>query len=168
VTTADDVNALMAASRRGALPEIAGALGPAARFRAGIELFNRRDLDLLAALLPADFVHDMRPTGIPGMGVYRGPEGYRGFLDQWLEAFSDAALEEEQLELSGEVVFAIMRQTTSGRASGVPVDFRYASVIEYRDGAVRRSVFDTDIERARTLFREVAATDSASRQAPDP
>lgn len=156
-----DLSPLLDAWRRGAgseAQEILAALSPAERYRVGMELYNRRELDLLPALIPRDCVHDMRPTGIPGMDVYRGPGEYRRFIDQWLDAFPDATLEEEELEVSGDVVFGVIRQTTHGRASGLEVDFRYAAVVEYRDGGMRRSWFDTDIDRARGLYRELAAT----------
>jgi hypothetical protein len=155
-----DLTEVLAAWRRGdeaAARELFTALGPAGRFRGGIDLYNRRELDLFASLIPPEFEHDMRPTGIPGMDVYRGPTEYRAFLDQWLEAFPDSVIELEELETAGETVFGVIRQTTHGRASGLPVDFRYAPVVQYdSDGLLWRSWFDTDLERARARYRELA------------
>jgi ketosteroid isomerase-like protein len=155
-----DLTDVLAAWQRGdkdATRELFTALGPAGRFRGGIELYNRRELDLFASLIPPECEHDMRPTRIPGMGVYKGPQEYRGFLDQWLDAFPDGVIELEELEASGDTVFGVIHQTTHGRASGLPVDFRYAAVIQYDgDGLLRRSWFDTDLERGRARYRELA------------
>ena len=157
---APDLTELLAAWRRGdpdATRRIFAALTPAGRFTAGIDLYNRRELDLFAAISGPEYEHDMRPTGIPGMGVYKGPDEYRDFLDQWLDAFPDSVIDLEQLETSGEIVFGVIRLTTHGRASGLPVDFRYAAVGVYLDGLLWRSWFDTDLERGRARYRELIA-----------
>jgi hypothetical protein len=161
VEAAPDLTELLSAWRRGdadATRRIFAALPPAGRFTAGIDLYNRRELDLFAALIPPECEHDMRPTGIPGMDVYRGPAEYRGFLDQWLDAFPDAMIALEELEASGDTVLGVIHQMTHGRSSGLAVDFRYAAVVQYdSDGLLRHSWFDTDLERARARYRELIA-----------
>jgi len=161
VEAAPDLTEVLAAWRRGDADEAVqrfSAFPPARQFRGGIELYNRRELDLFAALIPPECEHDMRPTGIPGMDVYRGPAEYRAFLDQWLDAFPDAMIELEELETSGETVLGVIHQTTHGRSSGLAVDFRYAAVVQYdNDGLLRHSWFDTDLERARARYNELIA-----------
>jgi SnoaL-like polyketide cyclase len=156
-----DVRAALEAGRAGdvdRLRAVADELAPADQVRLGIELFNRRELDLLQASLGQEIEHDMRPTGIPGMGVYRGPAAYRGFLEEWLDAFPDSRLEIESIESVGGHVLAVVSQTVSGASSGVPVSFRYAGITTHRPGrGTVRSEFHTDLERAAARFAELAA-----------
>ena len=132
---------------------------PADRVRLGMDLYNARDLDTLVSLIPDEFVHDMRGTGIPGMEVYHGPKAYRRFLDEWLDAFPDSHLEVESIETAGEIVFVLIRQEMRGAGGGVPVTHRYASITFYRDGVAMGSEFHTDLDRAHERFSELAAAE---------
>jgi ketosteroid isomerase-like protein len=153
------VSDLLAAWRRGDAAELEAMLGRRGlitRFEFACELYNQREFEGIVGLIPEEFVHDMRPVGTPGMEVYEGPAGYRRFLEQWNDVFPDAVLDVLEIESAGEVVFGLVDLTARGRGSGVPVQFRYAAVLEYRDGQPVRSTFDTDVERARMRYRELA------------
>jgi hypothetical protein len=140
---------------------IAG-LSPVDQGLVGIALFNAREMECLAGILREDIVHDMRATGFPGMGVYRGRGEYRAFLEEWLEAFPDAQLYPESTESEGSVVLLIVRQSLSGGASGISMPFTYAAVSEHEGGALVRSAFYTDVDEARARYRGlVEARDAA-------
>ena len=133
------------------------ALTPADQVRVFIDLYNLREVDVLVAFIPDDFVHDMRPTGIPGMEVYRGPAGYRRFLEEWLDAFPETHVVVESVEEADDRVFAVLRQEMRGGGSGVPVSFQYAVLLGFRDGRVFESEFHTDLARAAKRFAELRA-----------
>ena len=120
-----------------------------------IALFNRGDYEKMPALLPPDHVHDMRPVGIPDMGVYRGREEYAKFIRAWIEAFPHAHLEPEfEVEMTEpiEAGFGVVKQEIRGSASDVPIAFRYVWIGEYSDER-RETIFGTDFDQMRELFR---------------
>lgn len=137
--------------------DIVWALAPEDQMRLVIDLYNHGEIEAMAACIPDELVHDMRPTGIPGMGVYHGPAGYRRFLQEWLDAFPDSSLVTESVEGSGDRVLAVVRQEMRGAGSGVPVTFRYAALIGFRDGRAIASEFHTDLTSARARFAALAA-----------
>jgi len=133
------------------------AMAPEDQVRLIIDLYNQGEIEPLAACIPDDFVHDMRPTGIPGMDLYHGPAGYRRFLQEWLGAFPDSSLVTESVEGTDNRVFAVVRQEMRGAGSGVPVLFHYAALIGFHDGRAIESEFHTDLPSARTRFAALAA-----------
>ena len=142
-----------------------GQLSPVDQNLVGMELYNARELECLDGILRDDIVHDMRATGFPGMGVYRGRDEYLAFLQEWLDAFPDAQLHPESVESQGSVVLLVVRQSLSGGASGISMPFKYAAVSEHEGGAVVRSAFYTDVDEARARYEELVAARS-SAQAP--
>lgn len=116
-------------------------------------LFNAGDYDLMPLVFPADHVHDMRPTRIPGMGVYRGREGYRRFIGEWVEAFPGAVIDWEHVYANdgGEALFIIASQEMHGGSSDIPLSFQFAAVAEYSDER-HESIFGTDVDEMRQLF----------------
>lgn len=151
-------------SRSGAegVRELAWGLPPEDQVRVFVDLFNHRELEPLAAGIPEFFVHDMRPTGIPGMEVYRGPEDYGRFMREWLDAFPDASIEIQSIELIGEALIAVIDQKVSGAGSGAPAAFTYAAVLTFEDGRAATSEFHLDLEAAGARFGELAG--QAGRQ----
>jgi hypothetical protein len=54
--------------------------------RAAVEAFNRGGVESLP--LSPEFVWDASPTGIPGLGVYRGPDEIKTFFEEdWFQVF---------------------------------------------------------------------------------
>jgi ketosteroid isomerase-like protein len=71
------------------------------------------------------------------VGVIRGPEELRAYLEDWLETLADLRAEvEEVLYEDGERVAAVVRNAGRGRASGVPVQGRYYVACVVRDGRI--------------------------------
>ena len=92
--------------------------------------------DFLEAIVHRDFVWDMSTfRGWPERQTYAGLNGAREFVADWRE---DWELEPEELLDAGETVVAIVRQRGCSKATGLPVDMRFAMVWTLRDGKQAR------------------------------
>jgi uncharacterized protein len=102
----------------------------------------RRDTESVLELYDPDVEWEMPgPAGrMIGEGVYRGHEGLRRWFREWYEAWE--TVEEEIVELidAGEQVISVVTARGRGRASGVEIDWQYASVWTIRDGKIARVV----------------------------
>jgi hypothetical protein len=127
------------------------------QIRVCTELYNENALDALAACIRDEMVHDMRRSGIPGLGTYRGPSGYRRFLAEWREAFPASRLEIESLESAGDHHLVIYLQHVEGGEGHVPLTFEYGAIISGPGRHATRSEFYTDVQRARDRFSALAA-----------
>jgi ketosteroid isomerase-like protein len=111
--------------------------------RAGIDAFNRRDLDAFVALLSPDVVWEENPD-FPGLReIYRGPAEVREWLDELLEAVETMHIEIVDItELRDDRVFTQNLATGRGTGSGVPMELRYWQVFWVAEGkCARRQVF---------------------------
>ena len=86
----------------------------------------------------ADFVWDVSNLGWPDQQIYLGVEGATQFLTEWADAWEDWELEVEDYLDAGERVVVILRQRGSSKATGIPVDMRFAQVWTYQDGQAMR------------------------------
>src|SRR5688500_8412350 len=112
-------------------------------FHVYLEALDRGDLDLWfnSDDLAEDFEWVMPGEG--GLGLpssYRGREGFREFMQTWTqEQFQDWSIELERLiDAGGDRVVAFFHQRAVGRASGVPVDLRMATLYELEGGRIVR------------------------------
>lgn len=117
------------------------------------ELFNAEEYELMPLAVPTNLVHDMRPTGIPGLGVYRGRDEYRRFIEEWVDAFPGAQIE---IQLSFEIpgrraFFGVGHQEVRGGSSELPVSFQYAIIAEQTPGT-SSSTFGLDLAAMRDEF----------------
>lgn len=94
-------------------------------FRAGAELFD------------PDTVLVLRPP-LPEAGTYRGPEGVRGYMLGFLEAWNEAAIEGESFLAVGDRVVVAVHQHATGTDSGIQVEMRYFQVWSFRGERVLR------------------------------
>jgi ketosteroid isomerase-like protein len=105
--------------------------------RRGYEALNRGDLSGVRALLHPDIEWEEGP-GAPEAGVHHGREAFEAFLRAWLESFDDFRIEPEDVIERGDRLIALVRQSGTGRASGIEVEARIAHVWTVTDGyAVR-------------------------------
>ena len=83
-----------------------------------------------------EFVWDMSTfRGWPEAQTYRGVEGARQFMADWLEAWDDWELEPaEFLAAAGDKVVSIMRQRGRSKASGVSSEMHFGQVWTFKDG----------------------------------
>ena len=88
----------------------------------------------LAAFDPeveGDFTH------MPDGRMANGREELREEVTRWVRTWESFETEiEDILDAGGEDVVLIVRQTGTGRTSGVPVEIRYGQVFAVRDGAI--------------------------------
>jgi ketosteroid isomerase-like protein len=86
-------------------------------------------------VLAPDFVWDMSTfRGWPERKRYEGVEGMREFVADWAGAWEDWRLEVEELLDAGDEVVAIVRQSGRSKATGLPVDMRFAQIWTLADG----------------------------------
>jgi ketosteroid isomerase-like protein len=102
--------------------------------REGVEAFGRRDFDALLALTVEDFEVYL-PQNLPNSGSYVGHDGFRTWIDQWLEAWDDFEVEiVDARPVGARHVIAHVRQSGRGKGSGIPVQMEVAYLWEVREG----------------------------------
>jgi ketosteroid isomerase-like protein len=75
-----------------------------------------------------------------GRSVWRGRQGWVEFMRAWTEQFDDFSLRVERLlEAGDDRVVALIRQSATGKESGVPVEWDTASISEVKDGRIIRA-----------------------------
>src|SRR5262249_36037449 len=102
-----------------------------------------------ADLATDDFVWDMSNFhDWPERQVYEGVDGVRAFLTAWLEAWEGWQLELESLHDAGDRVVALVRQSGTSKAAGMPVEMSFAQVWTLRDGKQSRMEMYSDQDEA--------------------
>ena len=96
----------------------------------------------------ADLVWDVSNLGWPDQQIYLGVEGATQFLTEWADAWEDWELEVEDYLDAGERVVVILRQRGSSKATGIPVDMRFAQVWSFRDGQAIRMQMYASVDEA--------------------
>ena len=74
--------------------------------------------------------------------TYRGPQGWRDWMHDLLEEFSDDARYEVEELVAADEDFVVANLRVAGRGvhSGDPLEFRWAEVTWFRDGKATRAV----------------------------
>ena len=95
-------------------------------------VWRERNLDAAMRELPDDFewVVPGHPDGAVRHGRQAVTEFFRDWMDQWDEPDTDWLLEQTRPD----TVLALVTTRGRGRASGVPVEIKYAQVWTFRDG----------------------------------
>ena len=101
--------------------------------RQGFAALNSGDLETLFGLL-ADDVVAVVPQSFANAGVYEGLDGFRQMTDQWLEAWGEFHAEPLEFIREGDAVVVPVRQSGTGRGSGVEVAAEMAYLLRARDG----------------------------------
>jgi ketosteroid isomerase-like protein len=90
----------------------------------------------------ADLVWDVSRLGWPDQQIYSGVEGAMQFNAEWADAWDGWELEVEDYLDVGERVVVILNQRGRSKATGIPVDMRFAQVWTLRDGqAIRMQMY---------------------------
>jgi hypothetical protein len=106
--------------------------------RRAYEAFNRGDLEAVFADAASDFEY-VASGAIPGVGgVYRGPEGFRRFVEGFWGEFDDAREEIHEFIDAGDHVLVSLTQRGRGKQSGVETRWNTWHVWTVRDGEVVR------------------------------
>jgi ketosteroid isomerase-like protein len=115
--------------------------------KAGYDALNRGDLSIVLELLDPD-IEWHEPDFSPDAGTHRGRDSFERFLRGWLESFDSFRVEPEQVVERGDELVAVVRQTGTGRSSGLNVEARLAHVWTVADGQAVRWEAVPDIEAA--------------------
>ena len=115
--------------------------------RRGYAALNRGDLSVVLELLDAEIEWHEPATSLEG-GTHHGRDGFERFLRGWLESFEGFRVEPERVVERGDELVAVVRQTGSGRASGLRVETRLAHVWTVADGKAVRWEAVADPETA--------------------
>jgi ketosteroid isomerase-like protein len=121
-----------------------------ATVRRGWEAWIRGDVVALFAEYAPDIVWDMSYFREWPESAYRGHDGVRRFLDEWLAVWADyeAGLDQLLLAPDGRVV-ALAWQRGKGRVSGIAMEMQWAQVTTVRNERVAR--IDNYEDRAEAL-----------------
>ena len=122
--------------------------------RRAYALFNEGGPEAVisAGIWSPELVWDATPTGIPGLGVYRGHDEVRSFFeDDWFKAFpfDEWEVEVDELIDQGDQVISMCRQRGRGASSGAVAELELAQVATLRDGQIVR--IDNYLDRAKAL-----------------
>ena len=105
-------------------------------FRAAHQAFNRRDFDAVVKVMTPDSVYEDRARGV----TFRGPQGFKEFMQGWVTAFSTAEVTEAQYIDGGKTVVAefIGRGVNDGAlgpmpATGRPINIRFCEIMRFND-----------------------------------
>jgi ketosteroid isomerase-like protein len=99
----------------------------------GYEAWNKREFDVLAEVLDPEI--EWQPGVVaPEGGVHRGADGFKRFVDSWLESFDEFHIRPELLVQAGDRVAIVARQTGRGHGSGIELEARVVHVWTIRDG----------------------------------
>ena len=72
----------------------------------------------------------------PDAGTYRGPEGMRGYYEDWLETVDDLRFEEGEVTEMGDFVVADARMRATIKGTDAPMDLVFSAAARIADGKV--------------------------------
>ena len=108
--------------------------------RRALEAFMRRDNEAVLTLYDPDIEIHGHLDG----GVHRGLDGVREFFRDWLSVWDGFSTEVEEWLDAGDHVVALVRDSATGKQSGVAVEQRQAHVWTLRGGRLwRLRIYDT-------------------------
>jgi ketosteroid isomerase-like protein len=107
----------------------------------------------------ADLVWDVSKLGWPDQQVYSGPEGANQFMAEWADAWDDWQLEVEDYIDAGERVVAIVNQRGRSKATGIPVEMRFAQVWTFREGQAIRMQMYASVDEALEALEAVGPSE---------
>jgi ketosteroid isomerase-like protein len=122
--------------------------------RGSVQAGSDRDLDRALTFYAPDAVWDMSPWG---MSTFEGVEAIRGFMEDWLGAYEEYAMEAEEIvDLGNGVSFAVLLQKGRPVGSSGEVQRRYASTGEWANGLMTRTTNYRDVDEARAAAERLA------------
>jgi ketosteroid isomerase-like protein len=127
-----------------------GAAEDMENIRAGVEAFNRGDLEAINAGNADDVEFLTAITSVEGGGVYRGHDGVRKWVSDLGESVEGLKGELDELhEVSADLYLGAGRFRGRGRESGAEFDMKMAWVYRFRNGLQTR--YEAYFDRAEAL-----------------
>jgi ketosteroid isomerase-like protein len=122
--------------------------------RRAFAAFNRGGVDACVSegIWSPEIIWDATPSGIPGLGTYRGQAEVRRFMEKdWFAAFpfDEWEVVVEDMIDAGDQLVIICRQHGRGASSGAVAELELAQVSTMRDGQIVR--IDNYLDRAKAL-----------------
>ena len=103
-----------------------------------IDAFNRRDIEAMLEQADENFEYDWtRSLGLYA-DVYRGPEGFKRFVDEQWSMFDDFRARSPRVDPARESRGRAVRPCTPAAATGVPVSANSAHLYTFEDGRIVR------------------------------
>ena len=96
----------------------------------------------------ADLVWDVSRLGWPDQQIYAGAAGANQFNAEWADSWDDWEMEAEEYLDAGERVVVILTQRGRSKATGIPVEMRFAQVWTLWDGLGIRMELYANVEEA--------------------
>ena len=90
----------------------------------------------------------MSRIGWPDKQIYFGAEGANQFIAEWADAWDGWELTAEDFIDAGSRVVVIVSQRGRLKATGIPVDMRFAQVWSFRDGQSIRMQMYSSVDEA--------------------
>jgi ketosteroid isomerase-like protein len=124
------------------------------RVERGLEAFNRTDAQAVLDFFDEDVEIYSSPS-LANPGTYRGHEGFRQWLERWLEAWDGFTVEPLKVEAVGEHhVVADVHQYARGRGSGIDVEMRIGYMLDLGEERTRAFHLYPTLDEALTAARE--------------
>jgi ketosteroid isomerase-like protein len=124
-----------------------------------LDEWNRGDVEAVIARTSDDL--EWLPVLVESVegGGFRGHDGFREFLREWITTWETWELEAEEIREVGEQVLVLTRVHATGRGSGIGLDQSFAHLFEFREGLICRAqtFFDRDEALAVAEGRREAA-----------
>jgi ketosteroid isomerase-like protein len=92
----------------------------AAKFRAGFEAVNRRDIDAVLDLLDPEIEWNLS-AAFPDLPVYHGHAGVRHFFEDVFKLWDEWRIEIDEIHEQGDYVLVLGSWSGKGKGSAVPV-----------------------------------------------
>lgn len=122
--------------------------------RRSVQDGSDRDLDAALTLYAPDAIWDMSPLG---MGTFEGIEAVRGFMEDWLGAYEEYAMEAKEIvDFGNGVSFAVILQKGRLVGSSGEVHLTYAATGVWENGLLTKSTNYGDIDEARAAAERLA------------
>ena len=119
--------------------------------------FNSGNLAALEELLDPE-VEVFAAPGLVNSGTFRGHDGFRRWLGEWLEAWESFSVELDSFEtLDERFAIGVVMQRGVGRGSGLEIEMPIAHLWQIEDGRVVRFHLYATEEEARGVADRLRA-----------
>jgi ketosteroid isomerase-like protein len=105
--------------------------------RCAFNAIGRGDEQYIESAFHADAVWH-NTAEFPGPATCVGPQAIVDFWEALQDSFGESEMDIERIMDGNETVVVSVHSVSRGRASGAPIDLRWAAAVQVRDGKIRR------------------------------